>query len=284
MDWFADGLPSAGKRRVHFHHFMRDVHDGLPRQPDPLEVLAERLSRDTRVLCLDEFIVHDIADAMILSGLLKGLFHRGVTLITTSNTLPDDLYRNGLQRQRFVPAIDLLKRHTRVFELAGDTDYRLQRLSRAGCYFPTSQPDADASLAGYFETIAGAHLEAADAILIDDREIAVRRLGKDVVWFDFAELCDKPRSTAIYLEIAQEYHTVLVSDVPVLSAARDAAARRFLHLVDAFYDRKVKLILSAAAPLDGLYTGELHDFAFERMRSRLTQMQTHDYLACAHQP
>ncbi len=281
MDWLAASQPPAGTRRLHFHHFMREIHEGLaglPRQPDPLEVLAEGLCRDMRLLCLDEFVVTDITDAMILYGLLRALFARGLTLVTTSNTHPDELYLNGLQRQSFLPAIALLKRHCRVFELDGGTDYRRRTLEQAGVYFLTSDPETDAELEHYFGQLTAGHVETAASLEVNHREIPVVRLGKDVVWFDFDALCDTPRATADYIEIAREYHTVLLSGVPVLNAARASAARRFLHLIDEFYDRRVKLVLSAEVPLEGLYAGDLRDFPHERLQSRLTEMQSHEYL------
>ena len=281
MDWFVEALPLTGKRRLHFHHFMREIHEGLtrlPRQPDPLEVLAEQLCREMRLLCLDEFVVTDITDAMILYGLLRALFARGVTLVTTSNTHPEELYLNGLQRQSFLPAIELLKQHTRVFELDGGTDYRLRTLEQAGVYFLTSNPETEAELERYYNQLTAGHVEAAQTLEINQREIPVVRLGKDVVWFDFQALCDTPRATADYIEIAREYHTVLLSGVPVFSGRHHSAARRFLHLVDELYDRRVKLVLSAEAPLDRLYAGGLHDFPYERLKSRLTEMQSRDYL------
>jgi cell division protein ZapE len=284
MDWFVDALPLPGKRRVHFHHFMRGVHDelaGLPRQPDPLEVLAERRCRDTRVLCLDEFVVTDITDAMLLHGLLRAFFARGLTLLTTSNTPPRDLYRNGLQRQLFLPAIDLIERHARAFELDGGSDYRLRTLTAAGVYFLTAEGDADGALADCFERLTGGHREPVDALQISGRPIPVRRLGSDVIWLDFESLCAGPRATADYIELGREFHTLILSDVPVLTPERDAAARRFLHLVDELYDRRVKLILSAEAPLDHLYSGGLHDYPHERLLSRLTEMQSREYLAAA---
>jgi len=283
MDWFAD-LPLPGKRRVHFHHFMREVHEelaGLPRQPDPLEVLAERRCRALRVLCLDEFVVNDITDAMILHGLLGALFARGLTLVTTSNTPPRGLYRNGLQRQRFLPAIELLERHTQVVELAPGPDYRLRALTAAGVYFVEGEGEGDTGLAACFERLAGGHEEALAVLRINGRELPARRLGHDLVWFDFDVLCGGPRATADYIEIAREFHTLLLSGVPLLTPARDAAARRFLHLVDELYDRRVKLIVSAAAPPAGLCPEGLHDFAAARLISRLTEMQSQAYLAAA---
>jgi cell division protein ZapE len=284
LDWFVEEMPLPGKERAHFHHFMRDVHDELsrlPRQPDPLDVLAARRCRDLRVLCLDEFIVTDITDAMLLFGLLRAYFARGVTLVTTSNTRPDELYRNGLQRQLFLPAIDLLKTHTRSFELDGGTDYRLRTLRQAGVYFHGAEQDAEMQLACYFDRLTGGHQVHANSIDVNGRRVPVKRLGTDVVWFDFDTLCAGNRATSDYIEIAREFHTLMLSDVPVLAPARDAAARRFLHLIDELYDRKVKLVLSASAPLEDLYAGGLHDFPFPRLLSRLTQMQSAQYLAAA---
>jgi cell division protein ZapE len=284
MDWFVDALPLPGKRRVHFHHFMHHIHAAmahLPKQPDPLDVLAQREAARTRVLCLDEFVVSDITDAMILYGLLRALFARGVTLVTTSNTTPQALYRNGLQRQRFVPAIDLLERHTRVFELDGGTDYRLRTLTQGGAYFVSEEGAADAELAACFERLTAGHERHRSTYEVNGREVPVRRIAADVAWFDFDALCGGPRATADYIEIAQEFHTVLLSGLPVLTPRHDAAARRLLHLIDEFYDRRVKLIVAAAAPVDGLYPGGLQDFAHARLLSRLTEMQSLEYLAAA---
>ena len=287
MDWFVQDLPLPGKHRVHFHHFMRDVHARmarLPKQPDPLEVIAEGLSQETRVLCLDEFLVEDITDAMILHGLLGALFARGLTLVTTANTRPDELYRNGLQRQRFMPAIELLQRHTRVFELDGGRDYRLRALTEAGVFFvvdPSAPERAERQLADCFERLTGGHREPGETIEINDRSIAVRRHGADVAWFDFAALCGTPRAAADYIELAREFHTILISDVPILGPAHEAAARRFLVLVDELYDQRVKLILASALPVDRLYAGGLTDFAHARLISRLIEMQSEQYLAIA---
>ncbi len=282
MDWFVDELPMAGKRRLHFHHFMREIHEGLaglPRQPNPLEVLADQICSEMRVLCLDEFVVTDITDAMILDGLLRALLRHGVTLVTTSNTHPDELYRHGLQRQRFLPAIELLKTHTQVYELDGGTDYRLRTLEQAGVYFLTTDAATDAGMERYFHQLTAGHVEKARSLQVNHRLIPLVRLGKDVAWFDFRALCDTPRATADYIEIAREFHTVLISDIPLLTDQYFSAARRFLHLVDEFYDRRVKLVVSAAVPLGELYAGGLNDFPFERLLSRLTEMQSHDYLA-----
>ena len=284
MDWFAEALPLPGKRRLHFHHFMRDLHEelaGLPRQPDPLERVAEHLFQDLRVLCLDEFVVTDITDATLLHGLLRAFFRRGVTLVTTSNTPPDLLYLNGLQRPLFLPAIALLKEHTQVFELDGGEDYRLRTLREEGVYHHAGEGDAEAHLESTFRRLLGGHHEDPPLLHVNGRDIPARRLGPDLAWFDFAVLCGGPRATTDYIEIAREFHTILLSGVPRLTLGQDAAARRFLHLVDELYDRRVKLILSAEVPLDELNSGQLHEFAHERLISRLVEMQSTGYLTSA---
>ena len=280
MDWFFETLPITEKRRLHFHHFMLQVHDamsGLPSQPDPLDIIGARWREGVRVLCLDEFLVTDIADAMILHRLLAALLGRGMTLVTTANTAPDQLYRNGLQRQRFLPAIALLKVHTQVFELDGGIDYRLRNLTEAGVYFVGE--GGEASLSEHFGHLAGGHALSIEPLQIHGRAIPVRRVGADVAWFDFQGLCGSARAVADYIEIARQFHTVLVSGVPVLRSREEAAARRFVHLVDEFYDRRVKLIIAAEAPIAGLYEGGFVDFPFERVRSRLLEMQSTAYLA-----
>jgi len=280
MDSFVARLRLVGKRRQHFHQFMRGVHEALhrlPPQPDPLTVIADQLARDTRLLCLDEFVVTDIADAMLLHGLLHALFERRVTLVTTSNTPPDELYRNGLQRQRFLPAIELLKRHARVFELSAGTDYRLHQLPQEGVYGSGDDREAELRLQQQFEQLTSASPSPDSTLLINRRPIPLRGLASGVAWFDFAALCDTPRSTADYIEIARDLHTVLLSGVPVLTPERGSAARRFLHLVDVFYDNQVRLILSTQAPLGELFQGALPRLMRERLHSRLVEMQSRDY-------
>jgi cell division protein ZapE len=276
-------------RRVHFHRFMREVHGRLrdlraSRLPDPLARLAADVAAEVRVLCFDELYVSDIADAMLLGGLFAGLIEHGVTLVLTSNVPPSELYRDGLQRSRFLPAIGLLQRNTTLLAVDGGTDYRLRQLERAPLYLSCAADDADARLAQRFEAIAGGPGAPAGAIEIEDRPIAVRRRAGGVVWFAFGSLCDGPRGTADYIEIARQYHTVVVSDVPVFDAASDNAARRFIALVDEFYERGVKLVLSAAAAPDQLYRGERLTLEFRRTASRLAEMQSHDYLAKPHRP
>ncbi len=285
MDCFFESLPGTRKRRMHFHHFMQNVHEelaGLPPQPDPLEVLADRLASDVRILCLDEFVVTDITDAMILHGLMRAFFARGITLVTTSNTPLERLYENGLQRDRFLPTIGLLTVNTKVFNLDGGTDYRLRALQQAEVYFTPLDDHAGRGMARHFANLCGGHKESNRVIHINHRDISALKLAPDVAWFRFSDLCEGPRNTSDYIEIAREYHSVLLSDIPRLTPALDAAARRFLHLVDEFYDRNIKLIISAEVALDELYEGKALEFEYERLKSRLTEMQSLDYLARPH--
>lgn len=285
MDLFFDALARTDKRRVHFHRFMNDVHERLGALEDvaePLDRVAGDLASEAGVLCFDEFFVSDIGDAMLLAGLLDGLFRRGVILVATSNTPPADLYRDGLQRARFLPAIELLERHTRVLHLEGDVDYRLRLLRRAGTFITPAGEAADATLDRYFHDIASGTLENRASIAIAGRAIRTRKRAKGIAWFDFGELCTGPRSTLDYIEIARRYQTVIVSGVPVLTANDENAARRFISLVDEFYDRRVKLILSAEEKIQSIYRGNRLTFDFGRTLSRLLEMQSPDYLHAAH--
>lgn len=285
MDTFFEGLPFADKQRVHFHRFMRRLHEdlaGMDRQVDPLKLIAKRLAERARVLCLDEFIVIDIGDAMLLAGLLTGLFEEGVALVATSNTPPDALYRNGLQRARFVPAIELIKRQTVVVNVDGGTDYRLRALERAELYHCPLDAGAYRSLGDTFDNVAPEAGESDVVLTIEGRPIPTVRHADGVVWFEFADLCDGPRGTGDYIELARCYQTVLIANVPRLGGQRDDEARRFISLVDEFYDRNVKLVLSAQVQIDALYTGERLAAEFERTKSRLHEMQSHDYLALPH--
>lgn len=287
MDTFYDTLPFKRKLRAHFHRFMQRVHrelKALAGEKNPLQIIARNLAAEARVICFDEFFVSDIADAMILAGLFEALFGHGVSLVATSNIEPDGLYKDGLQRARFLPAIALLKRHTLALNVDGGTDYRLRALEKAELYHCPLDESADISLRRSFEALAPEPGLADQAIEIEGRAIRVRWLADDVAWFDFAALCDGPRSQNDYIELAREYHAVLISDVPQLDADRDDQARRFINLVDEFYDRSVKLVLAAAVPLDQLYCGHRLRFEFERTKSRLLEMQSHEYLAREHKP
>jgi len=285
MDLFFDSLPFEEKTRLHFHRFMQRLHDELKSRPatrDPLPAIAADWARTSRVLCFDEFFVSDIADAMILAGLLDELFSRGVMLVATSNIHPDDLYRDGLQRRKFLPAIELIKQHTKVLELSGVLDFRLRILEAAEIYHWPLDADADQQLMTSFERISPGQFTSGQPMLINGRTFETRYRGDGVVWFDFNELCAKPVGPPDYIEIARSFNTVLLSNLPALDELINDQARRFINLVDEFYDRNVKLIISAAVPIDDLYSGRRLAFEFSRTRSRLTEMQSHDYLATPH--
>jgi len=288
MDTFYECLPAPiSKRRVHFHRFMKSAHErlrALRQQQDPLRQIASEWAADARVLCFDEFFVSDITDAMILSGLLHGLVEEGVTLVATSNVPPARLYHDGLQRERFLPAIQLLEDHTRVLNVDGGTDYRLRRLSRAPIYHVPADERAEVAMATAFEELSPDRDHDGSELEINHRVIPTRAVGDGVLWTDFSALCEGPRSQDDYIEIARQFHTVLISRIPVLDREREDAARRFIALVDEFYDRSVKLVISATADIEWLYRGYRLRFEFRRTASRLRAMQTHDYLATAHRP
>ena len=247
-----------------------------------LELVADKVARRTRVLCFDELFVADIADAMLLGNLFRGLFERGVSLVATSNVAPDDLYKEGLQRARFLPAIRLLKEHTHVLHMNAGTDYRLRMLEKAATWFDAGKPDTRSQMESLFEAIAGEPGAANVTLTMNHRRLHAERQAEDVVWFSFKELCDGPRGQADYIELARCYHTVFLTDIPVLAVEQDNQARRFITLVDEFYDRAVKLILSTAAPINALYRGSKLTFEFERTQSRLIEMQSQEYLARPH--
>lgn len=287
VDTFYECLPFERKMRVHFHRFMQRVHRELKQlqgAKNPLQSVADQLAADAWVLCFDEFFVTDIADAMILGGLMEALFARGVTLVATSNIEPARLYENGLQRQRFLPAIALLERHTRVVNVDAGVDYRLRTLEQAELYHCPLDAAADASLRRSFEQLAPHPGQAGATLQINGRELRCRSLADDVVWFDFDELCVGPRSQNDYIELARIFHAVVLSAVPALGAHNDDAARRFVNLVDEFYDRNVKLVMAADRPLLALYDGDRLAFEFQRTVSRLQEMQSHEYLAREHRP
>lgn len=287
MDTFFESLPFERKMRAHFHRFMRRVHGDLKElsgEKNPLTVIADKIAREARVICFDEFFVSDITDAMILAGLFEQLFARNVVLVATSNIVPEELYRDGLQRARFLPAIDLIKKHTKVVNVDGGVDYRLRTLEQAELYHSPLDAQADIGLEDSFRKLSPEPGLANVALDVEGRPITARYVADDVVWFDFKALCDGPRSQNDYIELARIYHAVLVSDIPQMSSKNDDQARRFINMVDEFYDRHVKLVLSAAVPLEQLYAGGRLDFEFQRTVSRLLEMQSHDYLAREHRP
>ncbi len=289
MDTFFESLPFSEKMRVHFHRFMRRVHRDLTQfsgSKNPLEQIADKISKEARVICFDEFFVSDITDAMILAGLLDALFLRGVTLVATSNIAPEGLYKDGLQRARFLPAIGLLKQYTEVVNVDGGIDYRLRALESAALYYsPLGEASAASLLRRYNELLpAGLTSKENVSLDIEGRPIVATRVNEDVVWFEFAALCDGPRSQNDYIELAREYHTVIISGVPAFGVDTEDKARRFINLVDEFYDRSVKLVLSVEVPLGDLYREGRLVFEFKRTESRLLEMQSHDYLARPHRP
>ncbi|HEY3521575.1 MAG TPA: cell division protein ZapE [Rhodanobacteraceae bacterium] len=285
MDLFAQSLPPESVQRAHFHSFMLDVHARLRRlggRPDPLREVAAQLAQRARVLCLDEFMVQDIGDAMVLGNLLRALFRRGVTLVATSNTAPRDLYRDGLQRVRFEPAIALIERHCHVLELASRHDWRLRALTHAPVYLTPPGVEAERALSALFDSLARGPSQQGGALRIEEREIPVRRMCAQAAWFDFPALCEGPRGSADYIELAREFPAILISEVPQFTPLNEDAARRFVQLIDELYDRRVKLALSAAAPAVELYDGRRLRAEFARTSSRLIEMRSAEYLAQPH--
>ncbi len=285
MDLFFETLSVERKKRIHFHRMMHDVHLRLQDAgniQDPLDSIAADIAAETQVLCFDEFFVSDIGDAMLLGRLLEGLFRRGVTLVATSNAKPDELYKDGLQRQQFLPAIALLNKHTDIIKMDSGTDYRLRLLQKAGTYLTPHDDAAIERLKSLFTDSATSEIEERCSVEINSRQIPVLRRAKGIVWFEFDAICGGPRSQSDYIEIARWYPSVIVSNVPLLDSKQEDQARRFIALVDEFYDRRVKLIISAATPVDQLYSGARLQFEFERTASRLIEMQSEDYLALPH--
>jgi cell division protein ZapE len=287
MDAFFESLDFDRKLRVHFHRFMQRIHAALTTYSgatDPLEIVADDIAKEALVLCFDEFFVSDIGDAMILAGLLDALMRRGVTLVATSNIPPQNLYQDGLQRARFLPAIALLDRHLKVVHLESETDYRFRTLERADLWHIPHDNSASESLAAYFTSLTGQEVGEGRQLEINNRAMPARAAVQGVAWFDFKTLCEEARSAADFVEIAREYHTVLIEQIPEMTAEKEDAARRFINLVDEFYDRRVKLITTAALAPEAMYGGKKLSFEFERTVSRLQEMRTREYLQAEHRP
>ncbi|RNF83914.1 cell division protein ZapE [Montanilutibacter psychrotolerans] len=279
------GSSLGGKRRTHFHRFMREVHAQLRAhsgESDPLMKIARDWGRELRVLVLDEFFVNDIGDAMLLGRLCERLFAEGIALVTSSNTAPSNLYAHGLQRERFLPAIAQLQRHCAVVLLDSDNDYRLRALTRSPVYRSPLDGQSDDWLAARWRDLTTGLPSEHGPLEIDGRTIPVRGLAEGHCWFDFTALCEGPRAASDYIEIATENHTVLVGGIPAFNDNNADPARRFVHLIDELYDRHVNLICTAAVAPPLLYTGERLHGAFERTASRLIEMQSAEYLALAH--
>ncbi|HHX8263906.1 TPA: cell division protein ZapE [Vibrio diabolicus] len=285
MDAFFDALPTQRKMRVHFHRFMYRVHDELKLLGDvenPLAKVADKFKEEADVVCFDEFFVSDITDAMILATLLQEMFKRQMILVATSNIEPQNLYRNGLQRARFLPAIDMILARCDVLNVDSGVDYRLRTLEQAEIYHYPLDEQANINLNKYYQQLTGERQIVAHQIEVNHRQLEVIEASDGVLHASFAQLCQTARSQNDYIDLSRIYHTVLLADVQQMNRKIDDAARRFIALVDEFYERNVKLIISAEVPMEDLYTEGQLEFEFKRCLSRLTEMQSHEYLAREH--
>lgn len=285
MDLFYQSVPFKNKKRLHFHHFMMMTHQQLKiyqGSKDPLREIAKKWRKEFIVLCFDEFYVSDIADAMIMAKLFEYLFHQGITLIATSNIQPENLYDNGLQRDKFLPTISLIKKYTQVVHLDNGIDYRLLFLTNAQIYHYPLDEVAQQHLVNYFNHLApnkGSHHKNID---IQDREIKSVMEADSIVWFDFSEICEGPRNQYDYIEIAKLYQTVIVSGIKIMDEYKEDVAKRFIMMIDEFYDHHVTLIISAQANYDAIYIGKKLAFEFQRTMSRLKEMTSTEYLGREH--
>ncbi len=290
MDLFFGSLSTIPRERQHFYRFMQEIHAQLRIEQNisplinPLDRVAQRMAQRVRVLCLDEFFVADITDAMILANLIEGLFKYGVTLVTTSNLPPEDLYKDGLQRSRFIPTIDLLQNQMEIVHLDGATDYRMRALKIAPTYFDSEAPGATQQMRQRFDLLATGSSINTKSLEIAGRTIHVICAAHGIIWLDFSEICEGPRSQIDYIELAHMYHTICLSKVPLFGAHNENAAKRFIMLIDELYDRGVKMLISAAARPGELYHGEKLQFEFQRISSRLIEMQTNQYFSRHHNP
>lgn len=285
VDSFYSCLPFKQKYRTHFHTFMRDIHSRLqqlPKTPDPLRIIAQDLAITFKILCLDEFHVHDIGDAMIMAGLLQAIHQQGITLVATSNIAIDDLYKNGLQREHFMDTIKFLKQHNTELNLGDGTDYRFSILKKNGTYFLDNGNNGDVYLQQQMQAIAPCTPKTHRQIMINNRSIDYRAMADDVIWFDFDAICNTPRADSDYIIIAEQFHTVLLGNIYAMDEQHDNIAKRFIHLIDALYDHKVKCIFSADKPAADLYRGRSLSMAFDRTISRLVEMDTEKYLGQPH--
>ena len=288
MDLFFEEIAVARKRRAHFNRFMVDVHARIhaerqkPGSGDPIPVIARDIAQDARLLCFDEFQVSDVADAMILGRLFDRLFAESVTIVATSNTPPDRLYEGGLNRQLFLPFIEEIKQRLDVVELNGPTDYRLQRISGLNVYLTPLGVKADAAMDEAWKKLTDTKRGKPASLTVLGRQVPVPQAARGVARFSFEELCDRPLAAADYLAVAQEFHTILIDHIPVMTDNMHNVARRFTLLIDSLYDEGVKVICSAAAPPDQLYPAGTASDAFRRTASRLAEMQSEDYLKRGH--
>lgn len=287
MDMFYQSLPGERKQRLHFHRFMLHVHEELGQlqgQTDPLDIIADRFKAKTDVLCFDEFFVSDITDAMLLGGLMKALFSRGITLVATSNIPPDELYRNGLQRARFLPAIEAIKQYCDVMNVDAGIDYRLRTLTQAHLWLTPLNDETRQQMDTLWRALAGGSRANAPTLEINHRPLATLGVENQTLAVSFETLCVEARSQHDYIELSRQFHTVMLHDVAVMTPLMESEARRFIALVDEFYERHVKLVVSAAAPMFEIYRGERLKFEFQRCLSRLQEMQSEEYLKREHMP
>ncbi|WP_413736871.1 cell division protein ZapE [Sodalis sp. RH21] len=287
MDLFFHSLPGERKLRLHFHRFMLRVHEEMNRlqgRADPLEIVADGFKAQADVLCFDEFFVSDITDAMLLGTLMQALFARGITLVATSNIPPENLYRNGLQRARFLPAIDLITRYCEVMNVDAGIDYRLRTLTQAGIYLTPLNNRTAAEMARIFTRLAGEKPDGAPVLTVNHRPMPTLGARAGVVALDFTTLCAEARSQNDYIALSRLYHSVLLHNVHAMGPQEENTARRFVALVDEFYERQVKLVIAADVPLEQLYQGQLLAFEFQRCLSRLLEMQSEEYLGLPHLP
>jgi cell division protein ZapE len=287
MDLFFQSIPGNRKLRLHFHRFMLRVHEELTQlqgQSDPLLTIADRFKAETDILCFDEFFVSDITDAMLLGTLMEALFARGITLVATSNIPPDDLYRNGLQRARFLPAIEQIKQHCDVMNVDAGIDYRLRTLTSAHLWNAPLNEATHAEMERMFKALAGSERDDAPVLEINHRQMATLGVSEGVLAIDFLTLCGEGRSQHDYIELSRRFHSVLLYDVPVMIYKTEDQARRFLALVDEFYERHVKLVVAAETSLYEIYQGTRLKFEYQRCLSRLQEMQSEEYLRLPHLP
>jgi len=282
MDCFYHSLPFKNKMRMHFHQFMQNIHNQLTKyqgKKDPLQIIANDISRQVIVLCFDEFIVSDITDAMLLKRLLQVLFERGVCLVATSNSAPNDLYKHGLQRSQFIPAIELLKKQTAVIHISTTIDYRLRHLKEAGVFYSPLNEENRENMEKTFEVLTSGKPYNTGTIEIYGRKIKILKQVDDIIWFNFFEICKVPRSQKDYLAIAEVYRTVFISDIPIIAANEKDMICLFISLVDVFYDAGVRLVISAAEPVPQIYSRGYMISEYTRTNSRLLEMQSTDYFA-----
>ena len=285
MDQFYESVPFRRKTRMHFHHFMQYVHRELNKlsgQRNPLELVADQIYKEAVVICFDEFFVSNVTDAMILSDLFQKLFTRGITLVATSNIAPDGLYKNGIHRDRFIPTIEMVKKNCVILNVDAGVDYRLRVLKQAQLFKSPLTHEHKLWMAQRFTALTQTQVQSQEPILINNRIVETIGHTEDVLWCEYSELCLKPRSPADFIEIANIYNTVLVSNVPHLTDYLSEGTRRFIYLVDEFYDRGVKLLLTSEDSIIDIYQGEKLAFEIERTRSRLLEMQSDDYLQTSH--